>query len=283
MIKSRLRHASCAALLAVGMLLAAAAAWPLPAAAVTVGLPGTLLPWSEVDGLLPRKSIFQVLDPETGLVFRVQRRAGSAHADVQPLTKQDTEIMKQIYGGAWSWNRKAIIVIADSGQRIAASMHGMPHGGDGIPGNNFSGHFCIHFLGCTTHKSRSVDPGHQLMVHRAAGQLERYVNGMTPERLIETFVFGLHQRDLPLLRLLYAPLAENDWQELQAWVKPIKAARLASLPADEPAGDALAAARRAEVHVQRDGDRFRKLRLTFELRREMPGAPWKIAALALPR
>ncbi len=35
--------------------------------------------------------------------------------------------MKEIYGGKWSWKRRAIIVIHQD-QWIAASMHGMPHG-----------------------------------------------------------------------------------------------------------------------------------------------------------
>ncbi|MCC3377949.1 hypothetical protein LKX83_33445, partial [Cohnella sp. REN36] len=71
--------------------------------------------------------------------------AGKYHADVQPLTKADTKIMKQIYNGKWSWKRKAIVVKKDH-HYYAASMQGMPHGGDGIPDNSFSGHFCIHFL-----------------------------------------------------------------------------------------------------------------------------------------
>lgn len=84
--------------------------------------------WEEVNGILPRYSKFTVVDLETGLKFRVQRRAGSNHADVQPLTPKDTEIMKKIYNGKWSWKRRAIIVISEDG-KIAASMHGMPHGG----------------------------------------------------------------------------------------------------------------------------------------------------------
>lgn len=60
---------------------------------------------------------------ETGLQFQVQRRAGKNHADVQPLTKQDTAVMKQIYQGKWSWKRRAILVRKDD-QFLAASMHG---------------------------------------------------------------------------------------------------------------------------------------------------------------
>ena len=53
-----------------------------------------ILPWEKANEVLPNKSIFTILDVETGLHFTVQRRAGSNHADVQPLTYQDTKIMK---------------------------------------------------------------------------------------------------------------------------------------------------------------------------------------------
>ena len=53
--------------------------------------------------------------------------------------------MKTIYQGKWSWQRKAIIVELEDGRRLAASMHGMPHGAGAIRGNNFNGHFCVHF------------------------------------------------------------------------------------------------------------------------------------------
>src|SRR5919205_948836 len=70
-----------------------------------------MLPWEEVNTLLPKYTKFTVMDVVTGEQFRVQRRAGSHHADVQPLTAKDTKIMKHIYGGKWSWKRRAIIII----------------------------------------------------------------------------------------------------------------------------------------------------------------------------
>lgn len=76
--------------------------------------------------------------------------------------------MCAIYGGNWSWERKAVVVkIGD--RRVAASMNGMPHGNSDITGNNFPGHFCLHFLGSALHKTGSPDPNHQAMVLKAAG------------------------------------------------------------------------------------------------------------------
>ena len=126
-----------------------------------------LLSWEIVDKMWPRGVTARIYDIETGLSLVVRRLYGTEHADVEPLTKQDTYILKQIYGGRWSWDRRAIIVELD-GRYIAASMNGMPHGGEAIYDNDFPGQFCIHFLGSRLHKNRKVDAAHQAMVLRAA-------------------------------------------------------------------------------------------------------------------
>lgn len=162
---------------------------------------GAIIPWSEAKQLLPRKSTFSIIDLEKGLSFRVQRRAGSRHADVQPLTKEDTKIMKQIYDNQWSWKRKAILVVTDK-YKIAASMNGMPHGGDGIPGNGFSGHFCVHFLGSSTHRSADPDLFHQFMVYTASGQRETFLHMASPAMLSEMFIGALSVQDHNLLKIV---------------------------------------------------------------------------------
>lgn len=153
-----------------------------------------ITPWDEAKKVIPNKKKFTVIDVETGLRFKVQRRAGSRHADVQPLTYKDTKIMKKIYGGKWSWKRRAVLLLVDR-HLIAASMNGMPHGAGALK-NGFPGHFCIHFKGSSTHKSRTVDFSHNLMIEKAAGQLGKYVNSLTPEDVIKTFAAGINQRDL---------------------------------------------------------------------------------------
>ena len=67
--------------------------------------------------------------------------------------------MKSIYGH-WSWKRRPVLV-KYNGHVYAASMNGMPHGTQTISGNNFDGHFCIHFYGSKTHGSKKVDAMHQ--------------------------------------------------------------------------------------------------------------------------
>lgn len=159
-----------------------------------------LLAWEEVDEIIPNKSKFTIIDVETGLMFRVQRRAGSRHADVQPLSSEETAIMKKIYNGKWSWNRKAIIVLAGD-KMIAASMAGMPHGA-GVLKNDFRGHFCVHFYGSTTHRSNRVDPAHQLMVLKASGKLHDYLQEASVEEVFQAFEIAINQQDETLFNLV---------------------------------------------------------------------------------
>lgn len=158
-----------------------------------------MLPWQEVDNIIPNKTTFTIIDFETGLSFTVQRRAGESHADVQPLTKKDTQIMKGIYNNTWSWKRRAVIVKIND-QMIAASMHGMPHGA-GALNNGFPGHFCVHFIGSTTHRSNKEDPAHKIMILKAGNKLEDYLNKVNPEELIKIFAVAMNQKDDHLLDL----------------------------------------------------------------------------------
>ncbi|MFC0560047.1 hypothetical protein [Halalkalibacter alkalisediminis] len=183
---------------------------------------GTLLKWEEIDEIIPRYTTFTITDLETGLRFKAQRRAGSNHADVQPLTKADTAIMKEAYGGKWSWKRRAILV-HHNGQALAASMHGMPHGG-GALANGFPGHFCIHFKDSLTHSTRSLDLSHQLMVYKAGGILSPYVKQLSAQEVIETFFIALNQHDLDLLKLIY----NEDLEQAEEFINEVELIRLTS-------------------------------------------------------
>lgn len=114
---------------------------------------------------IPKGATFKVKDIKTGKVFTVKRWSGYNHIDAEPLTSSDTKIMKSIYGH-WSWRRRPVLV-KYNGHVYAASMNGMPHGTSTISGNNFDGHFCIHFTGSKTHGSGKVDSMHQQCVKEA--------------------------------------------------------------------------------------------------------------------
>lgn len=150
-----------------------------------------LMPWfGGVENIFKIGMTATVYDIETGLSFTVKRTYGTNHADSEPLTAEDTAIMKRIYGGTWSWSRKSVIITVD-GYKFAASIIGMPHAGleryaankyvssrsggfgygvnlDAVKGNNMDGHFCMHFYNSRTHGTNTVDSTHQEMLKKAA-------------------------------------------------------------------------------------------------------------------
>ena len=82
---------------------------------------GEFLSWEEVDHIFYRYANATVIDIDTGLSFQVQRRGGTYHADVQPLTAKDTAIMKVIYNGKWVSRERHMVV--ESG--MAVLLHSM--------------------------------------------------------------------------------------------------------------------------------------------------------------
>lgn len=246
---------------------------------------GAMRPWESVKQTLPNKRVFAVADLESGLTFNVQRRAGSDHADVQPVTKEDTAVMKQIYSGNWSWKRKAVLVQSDEGW-IAASMNGMPHGGDGIPDNGFSGHFCIHFLGSSTHKSEFPDLAHQLMVHKAGGELTALFDSSSPLALAKTFIVLLHHREEDVLRQLGKEMPAEQVDEFVRKMETLETfketPRKNAEAADRDNDDVSNIAEELEVKVvipvtvKVKNEPEQKTRISFEFRRKSKESPWRL-------
>lgn len=230
--------------------------------------------WEEVNEILPKYSKFTVVDLETGLEFRVQRRAGRNHADVQPLTSKDTAIMKKIYNGKWSWKRRAIIVISDDG-KIAASMHGMPHGGGALK-NNFPGHFCIHFYGSTTHRTNFMDLSHKLMILKAAGKLEKYMEQTDPYEVVNAYIAGIKQQDSYIIAFI--SLQELEWNKILPLIENINLSRMEVLPAED-VGDQLTLSVPVEVNWQLRGVGGKNITGEVKLVRFMPNEQWKVDSI----
>lgn len=202
---------------------------PLTTNADEIGITIEVMPWEQANKFMPKYTKFTVMDTETGLRFKVQRRAGSNHADVQPITKDDTAIMKKIYNGKWSWKRRAIIVQYKD-KWIAASMHGMPHGGGALQ-NNFPGHFCIHFYGSTTHRTNEMDLSHKLMVLKAAGKLDEHLASANPYELVNSYIAGFKQQDKSILKL--TSLQKLKWDPIISRVENVKISRVYMLPSED--------------------------------------------------
>ncbi len=148
--------------------------------------------WSDVKGkLIDRGTELKIKDIYTGLEYEVMMTFGGNHADVEALTAEDSEIIKQTYGGAFSWGRRPVLVYVD-GRVLAASMSAMPHAGrddkpaevkvsgrslgygygynlDKIKNNGMDGVCDLHFAGSTRHLDGNRDSKHQAAVRVAAG------------------------------------------------------------------------------------------------------------------
>jgi peptidoglycan hydrolase-like protein with peptidoglycan-binding domain len=139
-------------------------AWPGGQDAYTA-LPIEKLSWSSASSVFKKYSDAVIVDVRTGYVFNVRRTGGSNHADVETITPLDTAIFHRSAGN-FSWDRRPIWVIVN-GRRLAASINCMPHGYDTLPGNDFKGQICIHFVGSRTHDSNCTDADHQGCINEA--------------------------------------------------------------------------------------------------------------------
>ena len=106
-----------------------------------------LMHWfKEVQPILKGKSSIYIYDPATGINFNLHLYSLGRHADVEPLTAQDTENMLKAFGGKTTWTPKFVYVRLPNGAWTVATMHDVPHGGQSITNNNFEGQNCVHFL-----------------------------------------------------------------------------------------------------------------------------------------
>lgn len=147
--------------------------------------------WTEAQYVVPTQGIIEIVDFYTGKSFFAKRTTGANHADVETLTLTDTQKMKEIWGGSFSWTRRPVI-IKINGRKIAASASSLPHAGndkaaggvyttwrsddyppgynlDWVKGNGIDGVFDVHFANSTRHNDGEVDDKHQENIKIAAG------------------------------------------------------------------------------------------------------------------
>lgn len=80
-----------------------------------------LVPWFNVaEDIFAVGTEAVVTDVDTGISFKVERTGGTNHSDTETLSKEDTALLKKIYGGEWSWERRSVIVTTGK-WKIAAS------------------------------------------------------------------------------------------------------------------------------------------------------------------
>ncbi len=109
-----------------------------------------LTPWSQAKQIFTIGKSAKIYDIYTGKVYYVKSFSNGSHADVEPVTAQDTATMKSTYGGVWKWDPRPVLVTIN-GHTMAASINGMPHGGGVNDNNGMNGQVCIHFKGSSAH------------------------------------------------------------------------------------------------------------------------------------
>jgi len=153
---------------------------------------GEYIEWSDMRNLIDKGTSTMVIkDFYTGKTFNLLASYGSNHVDVETLTKEDTAVVKELWGESFSWARRPVLVYYKD-RVFAASLNGMPHAGieskpegeyvsnrsggfgygynyDSIKGNDFEGVICLHFKGSKLHKNNKSDSQHQKSVRIAAG------------------------------------------------------------------------------------------------------------------
>lgn len=115
-----------------------------------------LLDWFEtVKYTLPKNKDLSIYDVRTGLTYTVRSFSNGNHADVEPVTKEDTAIMLKTYNGKWSWDPRPVWV-SYNGITVAASINGMPHASGPNKNNGMDGQVCLHFLNSRTHNGNTA-------------------------------------------------------------------------------------------------------------------------------
>lgn len=152
---------------------------------------GEYISWSQVQKTIKLGTVIHIKDFYSGIEFDAMAGHGHNHADIEPLTKNDSTQMKLAWGGEYSWLRRPVLVFVDE-RVFAASLNGMPHAGidsepaleivnnrsagygrgknyDLVKGNGMDGHICLHFKDSMLHTGDKVDADHQKCVKIAAG------------------------------------------------------------------------------------------------------------------
>ncbi|MFD3156397.1 LysM peptidoglycan-binding domain-containing protein [Haloimpatiens sp. FM7330] len=134
---------------------------------------GDIYTWENARRIFTVDTVGTLKDTSTGISFNVKYYGGSNHADIVPLTKEDTNKMKQIFPTwSWSYKRPMVLYFTQGGVKyqLAVSLTGMPHSTTNIYDNGVSGHFDMYFYNSTSHVNNTMDSAHQSNVFKASGR-----------------------------------------------------------------------------------------------------------------
>lgn len=121
-------------------------------------------------------------DLTTGKSLAIRVQGFDGHIEAEPLTKQDTAILCEIYGVSDAqeldtqnlYQRRPMMITTGNGVKIICSIYGVPHGDDLLAGNDYDGQFCLFFLNSLWHGVDRIDEDHQNAIAQAQSILASY-------------------------------------------------------------------------------------------------------------
>jgi hypothetical protein len=116
--------------------------------------PVELLAWNELKPNLPLGEDLEVYDIRSQTTYYVRSFSNGSHADVEPVTQTDTNIMKSLWG-SWSWDGRPVWVTFGD-RTIVAAINGMPHAKGINDDNGMNGQVCLHFKGSQVHNGNRM-------------------------------------------------------------------------------------------------------------------------------
>lgn len=145
-----------------------------------IGGPGTgsvkLLHWyNEVKPALGGGPTVRVYHPASGVSFNLKIYSLGRHADAEPKTLKDTQLMNGAFGPA-SWDTRPVYVQLPGGSWTLATMHNYPHLSGSISDNGFGGHLCVHFLR-DLEETQQRDPNYGMQNQRAIRKAWKSMTG----------------------------------------------------------------------------------------------------------
>jgi len=139
-----------------------------------------LLHWqNEIKPNVKTGQTYLILDPNTGISWNLKFYALGRHADSQPATWRDTQLMNRSFGST-SWTIHPVYVLLPTGQWTMATMHNMPHLYGSINDNGFGGHLCVHFLRDMS-EAKKNDPNYGVKNQNALRSAWKALTGETIE------------------------------------------------------------------------------------------------------
>ncbi|WP_418789971.1 hypothetical protein [Phosphitispora sp. TUW77] len=169
---------------------------------------GELLDWDKVQQhFLPGEKV-KICDLDSKKSFMAVRKGGYSHADIQPISENDSNIIREIFGGNWSWKKRAVVV-RDGEVKFAAVLTGMPH-----LQNGESGCFDLRLpLSCDLNKDDSM--ACRMMYYKASGKLDEMLQEAGPSEIILLLFTAIDQRDWQSARMMLTSLEGADRDKLE--------------------------------------------------------------------